>query len=135
MKQKENISIHELTQLIKSAFISSKVSPSNAGIVANALVKAEIDGKTGHGISRVVSYASQSQVGKVDGFAKPVEKKLKPSVVSINACNGFAYPALDKLLHTLQKLQHHKELLWVVFLNPIILELLVISLKKLQNME
>ena len=103
MKQKENISIHELTQLIKSAFISSKVSPSNADIVANALVKAEIDGKTGHGISRVVSYASQSQVGKVDGFAKPVEKKLKPSVVSINACNGFAYPALNKLLHTLPK--------------------------------
>ena len=103
MEQKENISIHELTQLIKSAFISSKVSPSNAGIVANALVMAEIDGKTGHGISRVVSYASQSQVGKVDGFAKPVEKKLKPSVVSINACNGFAYPALDKLLHTLPK--------------------------------
>ena len=94
MKQKENISIHELTQLIKSAFINSKVSPSNAGIVANALVKAEIDGKTGHGISRVVSYASQSQVGKVDGFAKPVEKKLKPSVIAINACNGFAYPAI-----------------------------------------
>ena len=28
---------------------------------------------------------------------------MKPSVVSINACNGFAYPALDKLLHTLPK--------------------------------
>ena len=84
MKQKENISIHELTQLIKSAFINSKVSPSNAGIVANALVKAEIDGKTGHGISRVVSYASQSQVGKVDGFAKPVENMVTISFVLVS---------------------------------------------------
>ena len=39
MKQKENISVHELTQLIKSAFINSKVSLSNASIVANALVR------------------------------------------------------------------------------------------------
>ena len=104
MKQKEKISINELTHLIKSAFINSKVSHLNAGIVANALVKAEIDGKFGHGVSRVVSYACQSKIGKVDGFAKPVEKKLKPSVISINACNGFAYPAMDKLLLTLPKL-------------------------------
>ena len=36
MKQKEKFQLHELTQLIKSAFINSKVSPLNAGIVANA---------------------------------------------------------------------------------------------------
>ena len=53
------ISLGELTQRVKSAFVRSNVNDLNAQIVADALVKAEIDGKFGHGVSRVMSYAAQ----------------------------------------------------------------------------
>ena len=100
------ISISELTQTIKSALVRSKVKDLNAQIVANALVKAEVDGKFGHGISRVMSYAAQAKIGKVDGNADPIVSHTKPGVLSVDASNGFAYPAIKMLTNMLPKIAH-----------------------------
>ena len=100
------ISLGELTQKIKSAFVRSSVNDFNAQIVADALVKAEIDGKFGHGVSRVMSYAAQSKIGKVDGNAEPLVSQNKPSVLSVDASNGFAYPAINMLTDMLPKIAH-----------------------------
>ena len=100
------ISIGELTQRVKSAFVRSNVNDLNAQIVADALVKAEIDGKLGHGVSRVMSYAAQSKIGKVDGNAEPSISQNKPSVLSVDASNGFAYPAIKMLTDMLPKIAH-----------------------------
>ena len=100
------ISLGELTQKVKSAFVRSNVNDLNAQIVADALVKAEIDGKFGHGVSRVMSYAAQSKIGKVDGNAEPLVSQNKPSVLSVDASNGFAYPAIKMLTDLLPKIAH-----------------------------
>ena len=100
------ISISELTQTIKSALVRSNVKDLNAQIVANALVKAEVDGKFGHGISRVMSYAAQAKIGKVDGNADPIVSHTKPGVLSVDASNGFAYPAIKMLTNMLPKIAH-----------------------------
>ena len=100
------ISVVELTQRVKSAFVRSNVNDLNAQIVADALVKAEIDGKFGHGVSRVMSYAAQSKIGKVDGNAKPLVYQNKPGVLSVDASNGFAYPAIKMLTDFLPKIAH-----------------------------
>ena len=100
------ISISELTQTIKSALVRSNVKDLNAQIVANALVKAEVDGKFGHGISRVMSYAAQAKIGKVDGHAEPIASHTKPGVLSVDASNGFAYPAIKMLTDMLPKIAH-----------------------------
>ena len=100
------ISVGKLTQRVKSAFIRSNVNDLNAQIVADALVKAEIDGKFGHGVSRVMSYAAQSKIGKVDGNAEPLVSQNKPSVLSVDASNGFAYPAIKMLTDLLPKIAH-----------------------------
>ena len=100
------ISISELTQTIKSALVRSNVKDLNAEIVANALVKAEVDGKFGHGISRVMSYAAQAKIGKVDGNADPIVSHTKPGVLSVDASNGFAYPAIKMLTNMLPKIAH-----------------------------
>ena len=100
------ISVVELTQRVKSAFVRSNVNDLNAQIVADALVKAEIDGKFGHGVSRVMSYAAQSKIGKVDGNAEPIVSQNKPGVLSIDASNGFAYPAIKVLTGMLPKIAH-----------------------------
>ena len=100
------ISVDELTQRVKSAFVRSNVNDLNAQIVAHALVNAEIDGKFGHGVSRVMSYAAQSKIGKVDGNAMPLVSQNKPSVLSVDASNGFAYPAINMLTDMLPKIAH-----------------------------
>jgi len=101
MKNEFIISINKLTTIVKSALVKSNVSKINAQFVADALVKAEIDGKIGHGISRVSSYTNQAKNGKVNGHAIPIVKNSKPGVIAIDAGNGFAYPAIDKLLNLL----------------------------------
>jgi (2R)-3-sulfolactate dehydrogenase (NADP+) len=69
--------------------------------VARALVAAEADGLKGHGLSRVASYAAQARAGKVDGFAKPTSRPIKPAVLAVDAAHGFAYPAIDLALREL----------------------------------
>lgn len=85
----------DLEDIITSALISSRTSKDNARSVARALVLAEIDGKKGHGLSRVPSYAGQAMSGKVDGAAIPRASRPKSGVLAIDAGYGFAYPAFD----------------------------------------
>ncbi len=89
------ITTADLTTLITRALVASRTSEANAMSVARALVAAEIDGQSGHGISRVASYAGQAKVGKVDGNATPTATATKPGALLIDAGHGFAYPALD----------------------------------------
>jgi (2R)-3-sulfolactate dehydrogenase (NADP+) len=89
------ITAFELTDLITHALVVSCTSDANAASVARALVAAEIDGQSGHGISRVASYAAQAKVGKVNGQAVPTATATKPGALLVDAAHGFAYPALD----------------------------------------
>ena len=89
------LSIAEATALVDAAFRASKVSEVNAANTAAALVGSEADGQPGHGLSRVPTYAAQSRIGKVDGFATPRAERVRPAMSVIDAAHGFAYPALD----------------------------------------
>jgi (2R)-3-sulfolactate dehydrogenase (NADP+) len=83
------------------ALRAHNTSPENADHVAKALVAAEADGLKGHGMSRLPSYCGQSSSGKVDGQVRPEMVQVADAAVCIDACHGFAYPALalavDKL--------------------------------------
>ena len=80
--------------LVVETLVRCDSSAANAGHVADALVGAELVGQSGHGLRRVPSYAGQALSGKVDGHAIPTLGRTKPAVVSIDAANGFAYPAI-----------------------------------------
>ncbi|MDO5643057.1 MAG: Ldh family oxidoreductase [Paracoccus sp. (in: a-proteobacteria)] len=75
--------------------IRCRTSRPNAEAVARALTAAEQGGQAGHGMRRLPSYAAQALSGKVDGRATPASRPGRPGVLTIDACNGFAYPALD----------------------------------------
>ena len=90
------ISIAELTDLVARAFTMNRIAPDIAMLVSEALVRAEIDGKSGHGLVRAESYAMQARAGKVDGFARVVVEKPKPAMLAVDARGGFAYPALHE---------------------------------------
>ncbi len=91
----ETFSQDDLVALVQKAFVASKTSEHNAWSVAEALVQAEVDGQKGHGLSRIASYALQSNAGKVDGFAQPELLERRAGAALVDAANGFAYPAFQ----------------------------------------
>ncbi len=86
---------NEAWELVFDAMQKHQTSTENAKEVADALICAEIDGQSGHGLSRVPSYIQQLSSGKVDGNAKPTIVGSNGAVIRIDAKNGFAYPALS----------------------------------------
>jgi len=86
--------VDQIHQLAVKALISHKTSLENAHQIADALVAAEIDGLSGHGLSRLPSYTSQSSHGKVNGNATPSFSQVSDAAICVNARHGFAYPAM-----------------------------------------
>ena len=82
-------------KLVARALDRAGASDLQAEATARALVKAEADGQTGHGLSRVPSYVAQLRSGKVAGRAEPKLERLSPAAVRIDGGHGFAYPALE----------------------------------------
>lgn len=95
------VSKEALTALTKSALEGGKTSPENAGIVAEALVAAEIDGQYGHGLSRLETYVPQTIAGKVDGFAVPALQETALGAIRVDACFGFGFPAIKTAIDDL----------------------------------
>jgi len=94
----------ELKTLVTRAFVANATAPENAVSVATALIAAEIDGQTGHGLSRVPAYAAQARSGKVNGRAIPRATQTAKAAIVVDAADGFAYPALDLGIRELARL-------------------------------
>jgi (2R)-3-sulfolactate dehydrogenase (NADP+) len=87
-------SVEEAREHVRAAFTACRTSPTNAEAVADALVRAELDGIASHGLARVPANAAQARAGKVDGYAEPKVTRPMPGTVRVDAATGFAYPAL-----------------------------------------
>ncbi len=90
------ISVAEARHRVEKTLMASGVTADNAESVARALVEAEVDGQSGHGLRRVESYAAQAASGKVDGHAVPVIREAAPGALHIDVAHGFYYPAFDR---------------------------------------
>ena len=100
------LSLADLTKRVADTFLAHGCSHEAAASVARALVTAEADGLKGHGLSRVPTYLAMVKSGKIDGKAKPKATNPRPSVLSIDAAKGFAYPAIDLAL---AELSHYRK--------------------------
>ena len=100
---KVNLSIAEATRISRAALTRAGALEINSDITARALVRAEIDGQKGHGLSRIPSYAAQVSTGKVNGRAAPIIEDVKPGLFRVNAGFGFAYPAIKAAMPELTK--------------------------------
>ena len=91
----KTVSADALLALAKGALVAANTSPENAAIVAEALVAADAEGLSGHGVSRVPFYADQALSGKVDGRATPAVRVTASGAVYVDARDGFAFPAIQ----------------------------------------
>ncbi len=94
---KVTISVAEARHRVEKTLMASGVTADNAEAVARALVDAEIDGQSGHGLQRVASYAAQAAAGKVDGHAVPAVHEVAPSALHVDVAHGFYFPAFDRM--------------------------------------
>jgi len=92
------ISEKEAWDLAFNALVNNQTSEDNAREVADALMSAEFDGQSGHGLSRIPSYVEQLTSGKVNGNEAPSILSSNGAVIRVDANNGFAYPAISLAL-------------------------------------
>lgn len=85
--------VDELAQLAARALKRAGASTAAAQATAQALVAAELEGLSGHGLSRVALYAQHLREGRVDGKAKPRIVKKKGATCLVDAAGGLAFPA------------------------------------------
>ncbi len=89
-----NVSLEDLSDLAIQALVAANTSFENARIVAAALVAADADGLSSHGVSRIPFYADQALSGKVDGHAIPDLQLTARAAIAVDAKCGFAFPAI-----------------------------------------
>ena len=85
--------VDELTQLAARALKRAGASKAAAQATAQALVAAEAEGLSGHGLSRVALYAQHLRQGRVDGKAKPRFIRKQRATCLVDAAGGLAFPA------------------------------------------
>lgn len=95
MSETETFTCDEFEALVFAAMMNSNTNETASRAVAKALLAAEMDGRKGHGFSRVPTYAGQARSGKVNGQAEPEIIRELPGSMMIDVGLGFFYPALD----------------------------------------
>ena len=95
MSEKQRLNRKEIEELASNALIASGALETSAKSLAKAVASAEMDGIKSHGLVYVPIYCEHLLCGKVVGSAVPkVERPAKGTVV-VDACSGFAHPAID----------------------------------------
>lgn len=89
------VSIGNLEALAARALVRAGASSEMAASTAVALVAAEAQGLSSHGVSRVPQYASHLRNGRVNGAAQPYVAKTTVSTCLVDAQEGLAFPACE----------------------------------------
>ena len=87
------IALAELRDFASRALQRAGASETMAMKTAAALVDAEAQGLSSHGIARVAQYAAHLRNGRADGRAIPVIARERGGAVLIDARCGLAFPA------------------------------------------
>ena len=89
------LTIKEAENLVRRALEASGCNAANAASQTRAVVGAELDGITSHGLAYVPIYCEHLLCGKVKGDAVPRVEALSASAFVCDAGDGFAFPAID----------------------------------------
>ena len=88
-------SMQQATDLVTKALAAAGANDTMARSAARALVLAEAQGQSGHGLSRVAQYSTHLRNGRADGKAMATVARQKGAALLIDAGAGLAFPACD----------------------------------------
>jgi (2R)-3-sulfolactate dehydrogenase (NADP+) len=87
------LAVSELADLAQRALASAGASEAMARITARALVDAEAQGLSSHGLARVAQYATHLRNGRADGRAVAAIARERGGAILVDAHGGLAFPA------------------------------------------
>jgi (2R)-3-sulfolactate dehydrogenase (NADP+) len=83
----------QLTATVQQALSRAGANDGMAVSTARALVAAEAQGLSSHGLGRVSQYALHLRNGRVDGAAVPAVTRANGATLLVDAKSGLAFPA------------------------------------------
>ena len=96
MTKTEQLSLDEIHNLALDIFITQGCDTDNANALARTVMIAERDGSHSHGLFRIPGYVASLKSGKVRGEACPQIEQNLASVITVDACHGYAPLALER---------------------------------------
>jgi (2R)-3-sulfolactate dehydrogenase (NADP+) len=87
--------LSQIEDLAHAALSAHRTNEANARSMARSIAAAEADGIRSHGLLRLPTYCAQAACGKVDGHATPSATRTAPGAWQVDACDGFAHPAIE----------------------------------------
>jgi len=87
------LAMKDLEDLVATGLERAGAASAMARSTAEALVAAEADGMSSHGLFRVAQYAGHLRNGRVDGSAVASVVAHKPAACLVDAADGLAFPA------------------------------------------
>jgi len=85
--------LQQLTEIAERALFRAGANEVMAASTARALVAAEAQGLSSHGLGRIPQYALHLRNGRADGSAVPGIAKAKGATLLVDAKSGLAFPA------------------------------------------
>ena len=89
------VSLIDLTEIAERALVAAGAGAAMAAATAKALVGADAQGLTSHGVARVPQYAGFLKNGRADGKAVAAMVRAKGAAILVDAKDGLAFPACD----------------------------------------
>jgi len=87
------VALADLETLAVRVLERAGANPAMAATTARALVHADAEGLSSHGVSRLTQYATHLGNGRADGRAQPEVVRAKGGALLIDARCGLAFPA------------------------------------------
>ena len=95
-----NLSIQQVTDLVAKALAAAGANDAMTRSVARALVLAEAQGQSGHGLGRVAQYSTHLRNGRANGRAVASVARQQGAALLVDAGAGLAFPACDLAIET-----------------------------------
>lgn len=92
----QRIPYDDLLRRVNGKLVSNGFAPEVAAPIARTISACERDGTLSHGLLRLPGYIESVQSGWADGKALPATVSQSPSMVVVDAGNGFTHLALDR---------------------------------------
>ena len=77
--------------LVTDILVGNGVPESNAAIIADCLIQADLRGIDTHGMNRIPSYMERIRQGVLDAKAQPVLNQVTPVVGQVDGKNAFGF--------------------------------------------
>ena len=87
------LAMNELEDLVARGLVRAGAGDAMARVTAEALVAAEAEGLSSHGLFRAAQYAGHLKSGRADGTAEPRVIAQRSAACLVDAGDGLAFPA------------------------------------------